>query len=114
MRLCMAGTRSPVYPAILRSVFTNIAFRGSNPKLLCIDCISPRTATSEDVTSTAQMETCITSSTSRAFTRRPELPAITPADPALTTSYGLVRKIWRTGTAPKRKPLAKASNNAAQ
>ena len=58
MRLCIAGTLSPLYPAILRSVSTSIAFRGSKPKLLCIERTSPRTATIDEVTSTAQMAIC--------------------------------------------------------
>ena len=55
MRLCMAGTLSPLYPAMLRVVFTSIAFPGSKPKLACMERAKPRTATSEEVTSTAQM-----------------------------------------------------------
>jgi hypothetical protein len=43
---------------MLRSVFTCIVLRGSNPKLLCKDRIMPRTATSDDVTSTAHTAIC--------------------------------------------------------
>ena len=42
----------------------------------------------------------------------PGLPAMMPLDPALTTSYGLVRSTCRTGTAPKRNPLTSANSNA--
>ena len=49
MRLCIAGTlvagvtgHGQVHPA-------SMVFRGSNPKLLCSERTSPRTATSDDV-----------------------------------------------------------------
>ena len=64
MRFCITGSPSPLYPAMLRTVSTRSAFCGSNPKLLCSDRTSPRTATSEDVTSTAQIATCATSNKS--------------------------------------------------
>src|SRR5260370_13882996 len=85
MRFCISGTLSPLYPALLRSVSTSIAFFGSNPKSACSERTSPRTATIDDVTSTAQIAICTTNSTSRAVIRRPT----EPVDPALTIWYGL-------------------------
>jgi hypothetical protein len=51
-----------------------MAFCGSKPKLLCSERTIPRTATSEEVTSTAQMAICAASSRSRNVFRRPNLP----------------------------------------
>ena len=59
---------------MVRFVLTSIAFRGSKPKLLCSERISPRTATIEEVTSTAQIAICTTSNRSRTVIRRPTLP----------------------------------------
>ncbi len=50
-----------------------MAFRGSKPKLLCSERSSPRTATIEEVISTAQMAICATSNRSRPVIRRPSL-----------------------------------------
>jgi hypothetical protein len=55
MRFCMGATRSALYPAMGRSAPTSIAFRASKPKSLCNARARPRTATIEDVTSTAQI-----------------------------------------------------------
>jgi hypothetical protein len=66
---------------VLRAVSTSIAFCGSKPKLLCIERTSPRTATSEEVTSTAQIAIWTTSKMSRTEVRRPT----TLVDPDLTT-----------------------------
>src|ERR1035438_1454188 len=70
--------------------------------------MSPRTATIDEVTSTAQIAIWTTSNTSRTVIRRPNAPV----DPALTISYGLARRIWRTGTIPNRTPLTNAKTNA--
>ena len=69
---------------------------------------SPRTATSEEVTSTAQIAICTTSKMSRTEIRRPT----TLVDPDFTTWYGSVRSTCLTGTAPNRNPLAKLSRTA--
>ena len=55
---------------MLSAVSTSIAFCGSKPKLLCSERKSPRTATSEEVTSTAQIAICTTSNKSRTLIRR--------------------------------------------
>ena len=81
---------------------------GSKPKLLCSERTSPRTATSEDVTRTAQIAICATRSTSRIVSLRP----ILAFDPALTISYGLARRIWRIGTMPNKNPLSRAKPKA--
>src|SRR5260370_927806 len=81
-----------------------MAFRGSKPKWLCSERARPRTATIEEVTSTAQIAICTASNRSRTVTRRPLL-----IDPDLTISYGSVRSTCLTGTAPERNPLAKAN-----
>ena len=65
-RHLIAGVATPC----CRSVSTSIVFFGSKPKLLCIDRASPRMATSDEVTSTAQIAICTTSSTSRSVSRR--------------------------------------------
>ena len=49
----------------VRSVSISIVFRGSNPKLLWSERIIPRTATREEVISTAQIAICTPSSRSR-------------------------------------------------
>ena len=51
-----------------------MAFRGSKPKLLCSERASPRTATIEEVTSTAQIAICTPSNRSRTVIRRATLP----------------------------------------
>jgi len=91
-----------------RLVFTSIALRGSKPKLLRSERANPRTATREEVTSTAQIAICAASSRSRTVIRRPTVPV----DPAFTIWYGLARSTWRTGTMPKRNPLTSAKAKA--
>ena len=59
-----------------RSVFTSIAFWGTKPKLLRNDRTIPRTATKDEVTSTAQMAIWPASSRSRKVRRRGD-----PANP---------------------------------
>ena len=93
---------------MLGTVEISIAFRGSNPKLLCNERSNPRTATIEEVTSTAQIAICNTSNRSRNVTRAP----ITPVDPDLTIWYESTFSTWRTGTMPKRIPLASAKIKA--
>jgi hypothetical protein len=66
---------------MLSAVSTNIALLGSKPKLLWSDRTSPRTATSDEVTSTAQIATCVTSNKSRTVIRRTTVPV----DPDLMT-----------------------------
>ncbi len=91
-----------------RLTLTSIVLRGSNPKLPCSERASPRTATIEEVTSTAQIAICTTSKRSRTVIRRPAAPL----DPALTIWYGSVLSTWRTGTIPKRNPLTNARARA--
>src|SRR5215510_12324477 len=79
------------------SASISITFPGSKPKLPCNERISPRTATIEEVTSTAQMAICATISTSRTVMRLPTLVMV----PDLTISYGFVCSTCLTGTAPK-------------
>src|ERR1035437_5696948 len=55
MRFSMAVTLSPRYPALFKSTPSSIAFRGSKPKWLLSERASPRTATIDEVTSTAQI-----------------------------------------------------------
>jgi hypothetical protein len=59
-----------------------MAWRGSKPKSLRSERTSPRTATIEEVTSTAQIAICTTSNTSRSVMRRPGMPF----DPDFTIS----------------------------
>ena len=80
MRRCVAGILSMLYSAIPKFASTINAFLGSKPKSLLSDRASPRTATKEEVTSTAQIAICAPSSSSRTVTRRP----MPPADPDLT------------------------------
>ena len=86
-----------------------MAFLGSKPKLPFSERASPRTATSEEVTSSAQIAICATSNRSRIVIRRP----ILPSDPDLMISYGSVRRTCFTGTAPNRNPLTRANSKAA-
>ncbi len=51
--------------------FRHIVFCSSKPKLPCSERTSPRTATIEEVTSTAQIAICTTSKRSRRVIRRP-------------------------------------------
>ncbi len=80
MRFCMTGDRVALVTCHAEIRLTSIALRGSKPKLLCSERASPRTATIEEVTSTAQIAICTTSSRSRSVIRRP----IVPVDPDLT------------------------------
>ena len=91
-----------------RLTLASIVLPGSKPKFEFSERSNPRTATIDDVTRTAQMAICTTSSTSRTVSLRP----ILALDPALTISYGLARRTWRTGTMPKRNPLTKARTKA--
>ena len=93
---------------MFRTVFTSKAFRGSKPKLLPSELRSPRTATIDDVTSTAQIAICTTSNMSRTVIRR----RLDVLDPDLTISYGSVLSTWRTGARPKRSPLTNARTKA--
>ncbi len=78
MRFCIAGTSSPLYPAMARSVFHQHRVPRLETEIAVQRADNPRTATSEEVTSTAQMAICTTSSRSRTVIRRPAVPA----DPA--------------------------------
>ena len=104
----MAGALPALYPAVARSTPAVIVSRGSKPNLLCSERTSPLTATSEEVTRTAQIAIWATSSTSRSVTLRP----ILALDPALMISYGLAPRICRIGTMPKRNALSNARPNA--
>ena len=55
---------------VLVLILTIIVFRGSKPKLPFSERMSPRTATMEEVISTAQMAICTTSNRSRTVIRR--------------------------------------------
>ena len=74
-----------------------------------MDRTRPRTATSEDVTSTAQIAICTASRTSRSVKRR---SPPTPAAPVRITCQGSERITCRTGTIPNSRPLANASPSA--
>src|ERR1700728_3099047 len=91
-----------------RSVSASTTFSISKPNRSCNERTNPRTATREDVTSTAQIAICTTSSTSRVLIFFPPLVLV----PAFTTSYGLVRSTCLTGTAPNSSPLNSASSTA--
>ncbi len=67
-----------------------------------MDRTSPRTATSEEVTNTAQIAICTASRMSRTVNRR---SPPTFAAPVRITCHGSARNTWRTGTIPKSKPL---------
>ena len=108
MRRCISGVLSPEYPAICRSVSTSILCSGWKPKLLCSDRASPRTATSDDVTSTAQIAICPASNKSRSVNRR--MPPTAP--PARIVCHGSAFITCRTGTIPNSSPLTNASANA--
>ena len=75
---------SSLYPALCRSNLASIAPSGENPKLLCSDRTKPRSATSDEVTSTAHTAICTTSSTSRSVslrhTRAADSLPLSPAD----------------------------------
>jgi hypothetical protein len=70
--------------------------------------MSPRTATIEEVISTAQMAICAASKKSRRVMRRPTVPT----DPDLMIPNGAILNNWRTGTRPKRIPLSNANSKA--
>jgi hypothetical protein len=74
-----------------------------------MDRASPRIATREDVTKTAQMAICTASRTSRSVNRR--IPP-TLAAPVRITFHGSVSITWRTGIIPNRSPLASANPKA--
>jgi hypothetical protein len=69
----------------------------------------PRTATSEDVTSTAQIAICTASRTSRTANR---LRPSTPAAPVRITCHGSARITCRSDTIPNSKALPNASTSA--
>ena len=92
---------------MFRSLSTSVTFCGTKPKLLFIERASPRTATRDDVTSTAQIAICTTSRKSRTVKRR---SPPTLAAPVRITCHGSERITCRTGTMPNSSPLA--SDNA--
>ena len=108
MRRCMAGTLSPPYPAMFKSVFTSIAFRGSKPTLPCSERAIPRTATSEEVTSSAQIATCTTSSRSRDGNPPPSHAGGSRFDDLVCIGP----EHLANGTMPKRMPLTSAKTKA--
>ncbi len=85
-----------------------MAFCGWNPKLLWSERASPRTATSEEVMSTAQMAICAIRSRSRMVKRR----IVESLMPVRMVCQGSARSTWRTGTMPKSSPLASAIASA--
>src|SRR5579864_1468732 len=91
----MGGTAAPLYPPVFMSMSTSMTFRGSMPRPVRKERSSPRTATKEEVTRTAQSAICTASSNSRALNLRPGV-AVQPD--LITPGIGLKDLAHRNST----------------